>query len=679
MAERRLRFPRVPRGEDDRNLKTAFIRWAELAGLNAIVIAQPIFDALSDSPDSFTSLQFRGLEVFVFAALLLLVAPALLLLVESGAGLIDRRAPFLLHACFIGAFVGLAAWQAAGELAPAVGGIRGAVLLVAAAATAALYLRSDAVRQFVQILGFATPVVFGVLLFSPAGNVAFGDDTEAATVEPRNPAPVVFIVFDELPLAGMLDEHGQVDRARFPNLAQLADKATWYADHQTVSDSTLHAIPSMLTGQNPDLDSVPTASDHPENLLALLRDDYELNVEEFVTDLCPRSECEPRQPFMDRVLGLIELGTSASAPLPRDAAARLTRKVSNVATLTTPREEIFPRAVARMDDEGQPDFNYVHVELPHVVWEYLPDGTKYELAYEMPGEVGIAGYSEGDWTTTRQLADLGLQRFTLQLEYTDSQLGLMLDALERQGIYDDALIVVTADHGAAFTPGASRRMLKEENAGWIAPVPLIVKAPGQRQGRTVSRLTRSTIVAKLVSEALGFELPSEPDLDGPPAEEGSLAFDRWPGGRIEISRRDLKESFDEAVAARNALLDSGDFALADRAWLLGKRAGGLSQLRPVDSELLQPDRFQSVSRAAPYQPAIAAGTVSSPAVAEGDPLAVVVNGVVSATTTAYELDGQTSYAVTLDPGVLKDGANSVEVWRILSGPSGSAAQPGRAE
>ena len=49
----------------------------------------------------------------------------------------------------------------------------------------------------------------------------------------------------------------------------------------------------------------------------------------------------------------------------------------------------------------------------------------------------------------------GRQRHLLQLAYVDSLIGDLVQELKAQGIYDDALVVLTADHGISFEPGGA--------------------------------------------------------------------------------------------------------------------------------------------------------------------------------------------------------------------------------
>ena len=138
----------------------------------------------------------------------------------------------------------------------------------------------------------------------------------------------------------------------------------------------------------------------------------------------------------------------------------------------------FGRAVAALDRRGsQPPLLFVHSTLPHSVWRFLPDGRSYPIE-----GVENLGLSSRGWVGPQWQVDQGFQRHVLQVQYTDRLVGALLDKLRARGLYDDAVIVLTADHGASFLKGTPRRLVSRENVGAIAPVPFFVKLPGPARG-----------------------------------------------------------------------------------------------------------------------------------------------------------------------------------------------------
>jgi arylsulfatase A-like enzyme len=76
-------------------------------------------------------------------------------------------------------------------------------------------------------------------------------------------------------------------------------------------------------------------------------------------------------------------------------------------------------------------------------------------------------------------------RYDAEIRYVDDAFGRVVDALRARGLYDDAAIVFTSDHGESL--GEHGYYFEH---GWFAyepglRIPLLVKAPGQRAGRIV--------------------------------------------------------------------------------------------------------------------------------------------------------------------------------------------------
>ena len=157
---------------------------------------------------------------------------------------------------------------------------------------------------------------------------------------------------------------------------------------------------------------------------------------------------------------------------------------------------------------GRPALNFKHALLPHVPWQYLPDGRQYRRTATEP----IPGISRQSYTDQGQVDQLRL-RHLLQVGFADLELRKTIRRLKQLGIYDDALIVVTADHGVSFKKGQfDRRNVNRGNIAEITPVPLFVKEPGQRRGRVDDSIVETIDIAPTVADVLGIERPE--DVDG---------------------------------------------------------------------------------------------------------------------------------------------------------------------
>src|SRR5690606_37849186 len=132
--------------------------------------------------------------------------------------------------------------------------------------------------------------------------VAYSDDGQVRV--PPLDGPVVVVILDEFPLTALLRPDGSLNDQRYPNIAALAARSTWFRNAAAESKTTFVSVPSILSGIRATSDDLPTYRDHPRNLFTLLGSRYPVHRYEPVTDLCPPGACEPEpaQP-LGRALG----------------------------------------------------------------------------------------------------------------------------------------------------------------------------------------------------------------------------------------------------------------------------------------------------------------------------------------------------------------------------------------
>ncbi len=165
-----------------------------------------------------------------------------------------------------------------------------------------------------------------------------------------------------------------------------------------------------------------------------------------------------------------------------------------------------------------------HALLPHGPWVYLPSGrrSRPEGPELLPGMQTVPGFYD------EYLTDHNEQRYLLQLGFVDRLLGRMVARLKSQGMYDDTLIVVTADHGFAWQVGVpTRRSVTRSNVNELGPVPLFVKAPDQTRGRVNDALAQTLDVTPTIADVLNVPLGYRAD--------GRSAFSRAVRARRQVS------------------------------------------------------------------------------------------------------------------------------------------------
>ena len=667
-----------------------------LAGLSAVAVAQPVFDLLSRNVEFFAVRGSTRWDIVFFAIGLVVIPPLVLLALEALAGLVHALAATVLHFVFVGGLVALIALQV----------IRGIdasslVLMAAAvavgAASALLYARAKPARTLLTVLA-AAPLVFLVLFLfvSPVSRLVLEDAPEPRVADVRATAPVVMVVFDELPTISLMDSEGEIDAVRYPNFARLARDATWYRNATTVHEWTTGAVPAMLTGEFPEDDELPLYLDHPDNLFTLLGAGYDMHAMESQAHLCPQSLCdEDREPLVARVGSLLsDLSiVYGHLVLPEDTSKRLpsistawrgfggdgpvvrlqegpSQPGGRPAAYTERGAEV-QEFIDGLEHEDRPTLSFLHVLLPHHPWEYLPNGKVYaaDLGFQ-PGMVGER------WTGDPELATQAWQRHLLQVGYTDLELGRVLDRLEETGTYDDALVVVVADHGVSFRPHGERRRVQTGNLEELAFVPLFVKAPGQASGEVVDDHVRTIDLLPTIADILGVEVPWQTDgrsALGPPADETDVVVHTSSGEVVGGDADELVEKRDRLLAHQIALFGEGNeppglYAVGPRPELLGRRvdaltvaSGGGPTFESYGSSAYDPDSLLA--------PVRVYGRIHGESGAHD--VAIAVNGTIVAVTRSFDYSGETLVSAVTPEDAYRQGENSVRVY-IVDGPADDA-------
>jgi hypothetical protein len=681
-------------------LREALWAYAGLAVLWSFAVAQPLFDLLHDYPEFFAARGSSGFDVISFAVLLVLVPPALLLGVEVLIGLAGPRAREVAHLVLIGGLVVLLAAQVLKKAFAASDVVLIVLSVLIGAAVAVLYARAEPVRSFLRVLSPAPIVFLALFLFTdPISKVAFPDEAQARTVAGITRTPVVVVLLDELPVNTLLDDRGRLDARRYPGFAELAKNATWFENAYTVYDSTDRAQPAIMTGNLPSKDKLPVSSDHPNSIFSLFAKSHRLHVSEEATTICSRDLCEDerldesygsRMKSMGEDLGLVWLhvvsppdiesnltsvsenwgnfgGAAETKPdLGQNAMQRFAR-----GNLNGGREGRFEEWVQGIRKGRRPALNFKHTLLPHVPWQYLPDGRRYS---RKANDV-YPGMNNQAYKWQSQL-DVLLQRHYLQTGFVDHELQRLWRHLKDIGMWDDALIVVAADHGVAFQHIYERRLLSRDTAAEIAPVPLFVKAPGQRRGEVDDAFVSTIDILPTIFDVL--------DVDPGVKMDGRSAFSDEVQNRdtlhmllrntfepLDIPADDFLEERQRVIERDRRLFGTGRdgpdrlYRIGPNQELLGKSAAEAG-LQPLDVELAYQADYERFDPRLSFVPSDVIGRVSDDGEG-GREIAVAVNGrivAVGETFTLAEGDEGELMSVMVPPGSFEAGRNDVRVYEV---------------
>lgn len=341
--------------------------------------------------------------------------------------------------------------------------------------------------------------------------------------------PIVVVVFDALPLFYLLDCQGQLDAARFPNLAALAATSDWHRRVTAVHPYTMAAFPALLSGRYPDHFRYPTTSEFPGNLFTLVSRTHRVVGYEADTRLLDAATGGRNALGAHRGARLAGILQDAARALPlvlagRTSAADLADLTPELAAFQVrgqgSKEGRFERFLAEVDGARPRSLYFFHSWLPHAPWTFLEDGSWYPPFHVQAVRAQTLSTRGGKplvsyfWAEDPALLDQSLQRILLQARYADAQLGRLRARLEAEGLWDKALLVVTSDHGTRVGPGEPLRQLGDGRGGLaphaipqLLPVPLFVKRPGQAEGRTSDRPLELVDLLPSIADELGIEVP----------------------------------------------------------------------------------------------------------------------------------------------------------------------------
>ncbi|MGI8750323.1 MAG: sulfatase-like hydrolase/transferase [Thermoleophilaceae bacterium] len=686
--------------------------FGHIAALTTFALAQPLFDLLGKNPEFFAARGSAPWDIISFGLLVVIVPPVVLFAIELLVGLASRTARDVLHLVYIAVLLGVVIIQPLKNAVDLSDTVLILISLLIGVAVAFLYTRAEPMRSFLSVLTPA-PLVF-LLLFlfvSPVHKLTIQGDAQAKSASGGSRAPIVFLGLDEFPGIDLMKANGQLDAKRYPGFAELAGKSTWFTNAHSIYDSTTRAWPAIMDGDYPVKDKrLPTSADHPNSIFAILGKSHGMNVSEEATTVCPRDLCKDvrlDEPFVDRMKSMTDDlslvyqhivappgvekdlasvsetwgdfggggsggGSSGAAASGRGSGAS-SDKPDTKSNLQGSRNKRLDAWIQSIRNTRRPTLNFKHVLLPHVPWQYLPDGRQYRRVATEP----IPGISRQSYPDQGQV-DVLQQRHLLQVGFADHELQNLIARLKKEGMWDKAMVVVTADHGVSFRKGQfDRRKANERNVDELSPVPLFIKAPEQEKATVNRELVETTDILPTILDILNIKPPAKMD--------GRSAFSTAVRDRSEFKmlKRDLsgwirmpEARFDQlkqaAIDRRVNLFGEG--AIGDRFYrigpnqqLLGRpaRSAGSSQSKAT---LAEPGAYANVDPRATTIPTWITGRVSG---GSGPPkdIAVAVNGTVRAVGNTFKLatGGGGLMGVLVPETSFKKGGNKVEVFEVQGG------------
>jgi arylsulfatase A-like enzyme len=278
-----------------------------------------------------------------------------------------------------------------------------------------------------------------------------------------------------------------------PAIDAFAAQATVYEDAHAVTSWTLASHASLFTGLYPS----GHQTDGPRDRL---HDSYP-TLAEALTTRGYQTAGVVSGPYLRRTHNLQQGFGSWD-----ESSASITNAVAHDDVTNPGMEAALRRFVEVERASDRPFFLFAYFWDPH--YDYLPP-SPYDEMFVGPGceRFPLAGFDHNQaihaGMSPGRLAFL-LSQYAGELRWTDEHLGRFFALLRERGLWDETLVVVTSDHGEEFFEHGAKGHKNNVYAETVH-VPLIVKYPGQREGRRDTRLVSLVDVLPTVLDVVGAE------------------------------------------------------------------------------------------------------------------------------------------------------------------------------
>jgi arylsulfatase A-like enzyme len=334
---------------------------------------------------------------------------------------------------------------------------------------------------------------------------------------------VILMVLDTV-RADHLSLYGY-SRATTPELRKLAAQATVYTNAISASDMTLASHASLFTGMYPTWHQAHYSGDSPMG--RPLADGFRTLAEILADYGYLTAGVGSNVAFLQHLFGLDQgfrfWSVRGGFFLERDGfwlrqgVRRLVRPVvSRYRGMSYRRAGEINTDVFRMLDSvrgsKRPFFMFINYMDAH--WPYEPP-QPFDALYPHGGPAySDAGYYDlSHKVMTLKHKMTGTERDRLvgpydgAITYLDSEVGRVIARLKAQGLYENTLLIITADHGETF---GERNFVNHSVSVYQdqVRVPLVVKFPHTNRAAVVERVVSSVDVMPTVLAAAGLAVPA---------------------------------------------------------------------------------------------------------------------------------------------------------------------------
>jgi arylsulfatase A-like enzyme len=247
------------------------------------------------------------------------------------------------------------------------------------------------------------------------------------------------------------------------------------------------------------------------------------------------------------------------------------------------------KAIEYLDEfseDPRPFFLFAHYFDPHYEYKEHAEhrfseghaGSYRSKADDIWELAAMAARGELDEAAVRSMVD----SYDSEIAFTDQQIGELLDALERRGLYDDALIIFLSDHGELFVERPERFLGHGMHVyEALVHVPLVIKLPGRERIGRVEIPVSTVDVLPTILDIIGHPAPPA----SAPVERSLLRVDRATARPVFTQTRE-NGAFRDAVVEGDWKLIRDSVAESTELYDLSRDEGELDDLANLQPEIV---------------------------------------------------------------------------------------------
>lgn len=348
--------------------------------------------------------------------------------------------------------------------------------------------------SLVILSSFLSPDVYSAYLRAPSG-----------AQKPDGNAPNVLLVVLDAVRADHLSCYGY-KRGTTPNIDRVAREGVLFRNAFSAAPWTLPSHASMFTGRYPSEHHADWGHAHLDKGLPTLAEQLQGGGYQTVGF--------SENVFVGRSFGLArgfgEFHETWRRPLVVRAIARVATTVLGYKEGRESAERsvgILERWVLNNEHRGKPFFAFVNLMAAHLPRYPRPgfgcgDVTKETLARIEPVNLIPERYYLPKYALNQRELGVMVDIYDSEISYLDSQIGEVMSFLERTGLREKTIVIVTSDHGENF---GEHGLIEHQFCLYdtLLRVPLIVRHSGVLKRETVEKMVSTVFLGRAVMEMVG--------------------------------------------------------------------------------------------------------------------------------------------------------------------------------